>query len=390
MANTAQIVQDLNAGWRNYINNLLALNKDTFQLAQGTLGLQTTDSSGLFLMEDAVPPSTTVGYYSSSTMKSRASAYLGLLSALLPETSPIALQQALSDMYSDWITYKTTKSNWTAGATLLSVYNAWAEQSSIDPGRAARGKAAIQAAQNAPLSKAYDAYNAAANQQTFTGTDGKAYTLYKYTGNNQDAVAAINGGGGPASINFDSSSMDTSTSSTFIQGSASGFYSIFSGGAGASFDQENATAAGTKFTITGTINKYATLSCGPGAWYTSGEVSRAFNGKGDANIWDPQASAGNWDSFFGQPNGALARFVAELILVSDYDIKVTSHASYSDSQYRKITAQASFGIWPFFSASASSSQTTSVTHNADSTLTVEQKLGKGLIQIWGVNVLAQS
>jgi hypothetical protein len=91
MPDTAQIVQSMNAGWRNYVNDAMRLSRETFQLAQGTLGLQTPDSSGPFLMEDAVPPSSTVGYYSSSTTKSRSSAYLTLLSALLPETSPVAL-----------------------------------------------------------------------------------------------------------------------------------------------------------------------------------------------------------------------------------------------------------------------------------------------------------
>jgi len=293
-------------------------------------------------------------------------------------------------MYTSWITFKTTPANWTAGSTLTSVYTAWSNTAPIDPGRAARGAAAIQAAQMAPLNQAYAAYALPANQQTFTGTDGTQFTLYRYSATNQAAVSAINGSSGGATINFDSSSMDTSTNSTFVEGAASGFYDIFSGGASGSFDQLNSKAVGSGFSIKGTIGQYTSLASGPGAWYTSSEVSRAFDGNGNANIWDPQASSGNWSSFFAQPNGALARFVSELVLVSNYTITVTSKATYSQSDYQQIKAAANFGIWPFFSASASATHTTSETLNSDSTLSVTYTLPQGAIQIWGVNVQQQS
>ena len=298
MADTAQIVQSMNAGWRNYVNDAMTLNKETFQLAQGTLGLQTPDSSGLFLMEDAVPPSSTVGYYSPSTTRSRSSAYLILLSALLPETSPIALQQALGDMYSNWIAYKTTSSNWTSGATLLSVYQNWTNQSPIDPGRARAGRQRYKpprlphGARPLPLT-IYPPINK--RSPTPTGPHTRCADTRELV---RMPLLPSTVRVGSATINFDTATMDTSTSATFAQGSASGFYDIFSGGVSGSFNQQNAKAAGSRFTITGTINKFTTLSCGPGAWYTSGEVSRAFSGKGNVAIWDPQVSAGNWDSFF--------------------------------------------------------------------------------------------
>jgi len=362
----------------------MKLNRKTFQLAQGTLGLQTTDSSGLFLMADAVPPSTTVGYYDSSTMNRRSSAYLMLLSALLPETNPQALSSALGDMYSAWITWKAANPP-TQGETYLDYFQRWSMQSAIDPGRAARAEAAIASALNAPLNKAYAAYTNPANQQSFVDSAGKAYNLYIYTATINNAQAAVNTGGS-VNISFDSSRMDSSTSSVFAHGAASGFYDIFSGGAGVSFSQQNAKAAGSQLVITGKIGSFATLSSGPGGWYASDEVSRAFNGKGNAQIWDPQASSGNWDAFFGQPDGSLARYVSQIVLVSDYSITVTSKATYSQSDFQQIKTSARFGVWPFFSASATSTQTTTYKHNSDSSLSVTQSLGKGLIQIWGANI----
>ncbi|MGH9444382.1 MAG: hypothetical protein ACRD3O_01370, partial [Terriglobia bacterium] len=279
---TAQIVQQLNAGWRNYICDAMKLNRDTFQLAQGTLGLQTTDSSGIFLMADAVPPSSTVGYYDATSTNSRSSAYLDLLGALLPETNPNGLSTALGDMYSSWITWKTANPP-QSKESYMDYFKRWELQSAIDPGRAARAEAAILAANNTPLIKAYGAYNNPAAQQTFVNSAGNSYTLFIYTATLSNAQAAINQGGG-LTLNFNSDTMDTSTSSLFVDGSASGFYSIFSGSAGGSFAQENSKAASSGFVITGTINKYATLASGPGLWYTSSEVSRAYNGKANAQI----------------------------------------------------------------------------------------------------------
>jgi len=112
--------------------------------------------------------------------------------------------------------------------------------------------------------------------------------------------------------------------------------------------------------------------------------------KGNATVWDPGSSAGNWDSFFAQPNGSLARSVSQLILVTDFDLEVTSTAKYSDSEYQKIQAQANFGIWPFFSASASSTHTATTRHSADTSLTTKYKTNPGVIQIWGVSVQQQT
>ena len=124
-----------------------------------------------------------------------------------------------------------------------------------------------------------------------------------------------------------------------------------------------------------------------GGWFTSGEYSRAYNAQSDNTIWDPQGNSGGWNSFFAQPNGSLARRVSQLLLVTDYKITVTSKATYSQEDYKKITSQASFGIWPFFSGSASYSHTTDSKLDSNSQLVTTFTLNNGLVQIWGVNVL---
>jgi hypothetical protein len=386
--NTAQKVEDLNAGWRNFIAQEMGMNPDTFQLAQGTLGLQTSDNSGLFRMGDAVPPATAIAYYDPSSMTSRAQNFGSLLAALLPETNPQALRNALGNYYTEWINWKAANKP-TAGQTYLQYFQTWEMQSDIDPGTGARAEAAITASQNAPLNKAWANYNSSTYQQEFSPAGQPQYYLYVYSGTTDGAQNAINSGGSLGNIAFDTESMNTSLSHTFVEGAASGFYDIFSGGASGSFEQLNTKAAGSSMSITGRVGKYGTLATGPGGWYASNEVTRAVNAPNDNTIWDPGSSAGNWNTFFGQPNGGLARYVTSLLLVTDYSITVTSHASYSQEDFQQIKAEATFGIWPFFSASASATHTTDVTLNSDSSLSTTFTLPNGSIQIWGVNVQNQ-
>jgi len=55
MTNVQKEIMDMNAGWYNVVSNALNLNPKTFRLAQGTLGLQTSDNSGVYLMSDTEP-----------------------------------------------------------------------------------------------------------------------------------------------------------------------------------------------------------------------------------------------------------------------------------------------------------------------------------------------
>ena len=379
-------ITKLNAGWYNVVSNAMGLDPTTFLLAQGTLGLQTTSSAGLFQMSDAVPPSASVAFFDSSGTSMRSSAYQGLLGALLPETST-SLAAVLGDMYTNWVSYRNSwfVKNPDSTLTQEELFEQWANQR-LDPGKTSQAINTYKQAANSPLNQALDALNAVDAKQEFTASDGTSYKLFRYSATNADAVSAINTGSS-ATIKYDSKTADTTLKRTTAKGAASGFYDIFSGGVAASFDKLNTTAASSEFKIDGTIGKFATLATAPISWFNSGEYTRAYNGKNDNSIWDPQSNAGTWDSFFDQSDGSLARKVSQLILVSDYHITVTSMASYSSEDYQKITAEANFGVWPFFSARASATSTQRFTHNEDGSLSVTHTLNKGLIQIWGVNVL---
>ena len=191
--------------------------------------------------------------------------------------------------------------------------------------------------------------------------------------------------GGPTSISFDSSTMDTSSVGTTVQGTASGLFDIFSAAASGSYTSLNQMAASSGFTIAGSVTNYGTLSVDRGAWYDSSQLNRAYSAPNNNNIWDAAANQGNWASFFG-PTGSLARRVSELLLVSGYDITVTSKASYTASQYTQITTDASVGIWPFFSMDVKTTHTTNFTQGANGELVVRYTQNPGEIAIWGASV----
>lgn len=377
-------VTDLNAGWYNEVTKALNIQDPSFLLAQGTLGLQTSDSSGLYVMSDAVPPSAAVAFFDAGGMKMRSQAYRLMLGALLPETGS-DLAKVLGDQYANWITYRNGY-KWpeppAPQPTQQELFASWANRS-LDPRVASQAINTYAQAANAPLNEALNALHATGATQSFVNTAGKPYSLYPYTATVEAAKAAI-ANGASASISFDSSTMNTTLAHTTAEGSASGFYSIFSASASASFEQLNKTAAGSDWSIEGQIGKFATLATQPGGWCDTGEIARAYNAANDNTIWDPMANAGDWDSFFDQPDGSLARHVSQLVLVSDYSITVTSGATYTSDDLTTIKTEASGGIWPFFSVDASATHTNEVTVNNEGNLVVTYTLNKGLIQIWGV------
>lgn len=332
-------------------------------------------------MADGVPPYSAVAMYDASSNSSRFDGYGLFLNALLPSSSS-GMQGALGPKYAAWVAFK--QANYTKFTSISAMFDSFA-MGNLNVTQTAAGKTAIKQGQNDMLNKALDAYMDPHNQTSFVDDAGNAYTLPTYSGTITTAHNAINTGSS-VSIDFNTNTMDTSSTSTDVSGGASGFYDIFSGGVGGSYSSFDSKAIGSAFSISGKIGQYATMPTEAQGWYNGAEVKRGFNAKQDYTVWDANSASGSWDSFFNTQTGSLARRVSQLLLVTDVDITVTSHASYSQSDLTTIKSQASFGIWPFFSASASSTQTSSYTLNTDGSLSYNYKLDKGKIEVWGVNV----
>ncbi len=372
-------ITDLNAGWYNIVTDRMKLDKSTFQLAQGTVGLQSTDSSGLFLMCDAVPPQSAVAYFAAGGLVKRSSVYGGLLNALTDESGR-KLRDVLGAKYASWIEFIGKHKG---GQEAL--FKKWGKRH-LDPIDYRKGLEIFKQAETLPLYKARDAFNDKNNMEKFVRDDDQVYSLYVYLPNVESAKNALMTSSGSVQIQFDSSSMDTKLDRIWVEGAASGYYNALSGEIGGSFEKLNTEAAKSGLTISARIGKFTTVTVNPGAWFDPYEVKRAHDAKNNQSIWDPLANAGDWESFFSYPNGSLVRYVSQLVLVSDYEITVTSHASYSEEDLRAINADLEFGIWPLFSVSANTSITTHNTRNADGSLSVKYTLPDGAVQVWGATV----
>jgi hypothetical protein len=382
-ANTAEAVTNLNAGWYNHVSKALGLDTSKFLLVQGALGLGATDNSGLFLLSDGVPASASVSFFDASSAIMRSSSYQLLLNALLPE-SGASLATVLGPMYEAWMTYSAAywPANPTSALTRPQLFTQWINQQ-LEPDEVDKVLTWQMQQSNSLLGRAIKAFDDPTSQEQFFDPARVPYSLYRYSATYAGAVQAINGGSS-ATIDFNSDDMNSTLDHTTAQGSATGFFEIFKGGASASLDQLNTKASSDSFSIKGTIGKYATLPTSAVQWFTSGEFTRAYNAQNDNTIWDPNANAGDWNSFFGQPNGSLARRVSQLVLVSDYTITVTSSATYSQEDLKTIQVHAQFGMWPFFSGSADYTRTTDFKLNTSGNMVYTKTLNKGLYQIWGV------
>ncbi|WP_152912482.1 hypothetical protein [Candidatus Rhodobacter oscarellae] len=334
-------------------------------------------------MADAVPPVSTTAYFDASGKNKRSTAYNQLLHALNLSTAS-DLRDALGDMYSKWIDYRNDASNWKPDTTQRQLFNQFANRY-LDPVVKNAGDQVFALAESEPLTIALNNFVNTSFYQEFKDSAGDPVSLPKYSGTVDAAKAAINGGGGPVTIDYNSATADTSSNGTTVHGSASGFYSIFSGGASVDFQSLNELATSSNFSIKGTIGKYGTMTTQAAQWYDGSQVSRSYNAKNDYDVWDKNSNQGDWDSFFSE-NGSLARRVSQLLLVSDYDLTVTSSASYSKSDYQKISTEARFGVWPFFSGTAKATHEQKFTHNEDGSFSVRYKLDKGKTQIWGATI----
>jgi hypothetical protein len=392
-------MNELNAKWRNYMARIMGMDPTgTFQVAQGALVLSAADSSWLFNMSDAVPPDSAANYYDPSTMNRRSDAYRGLLFALQSESAS-DLKGALGDMYAKWIDFRNTWYDDGKSGPQEVIFESFADRY-LDPMKAKQAITTFKKASLAPLNQAIDKYQDDKNRQKFIDPEGNTYSLYKYKPTIDIAKKAINAGA-TIDLEFNASKEDGRLGHTFAQGAASGFNKIFSGGAGVSFEKLNRKAAYSDIEINGRVGKYATIAVGPEGWYDSSEVKRGYNHKDDFNVWDPNSDL-NWDNFFSQPNGSLARYITEILLVSDYDLTVRYPISFKSVEFNQIKTRAQFGIWPFYSFAATATHTTALQkmnkplrasapkavqhrHNEDGSLSLTMTSPKGVIYIWGIS-----
>ena len=123
----------------------------------------------------------------------------------------------------------------------------------------------------------------------------------------------------------------------------------------------------------------------PNGWYSSSALGQANSANTGGAPWRSGAMP-NWQSTFG-PNGNMRYFLASLVVADGISATITSYASYSSSQQTQITQNSSYGFWPFYWGSGSSTYTNSVSFNSNSNLTYTMTSQAGNPLIIGAFVL---
>ncbi|MDN7487530.1 hypothetical protein CFB40_26545 [Burkholderia sp. AU31652] len=187
------------------------------------------------------------------------------------------------------------------------------------------------------------------------------------------------------SFNVGTNSWQTDVSSTWTQGSNSGFFGLWGGSSYTSTLSQKFASGGVS--VDASFRNVLPFNVTPGTWYSSGAFGLAFNNPGSAP-WKPGVKP-NWETTFGA-SGNMQRFASTLVIVNEMNIKVTSNASYSESEQEQIRNNSSAGLWPFYCSSSSGGSNTSTAFNAAGNMTVTITSQKNVPVVIGCIVLSAS
>lgn len=167
------------------------------------------------------------------------------------------------------------------------------------------------------------------------------------------------------SFSVSNSSWNSNVTSTWTQGSDSGFFGLWGGSSSSSTLSEKFASSGVS--LQAKFQNVLPLNATPGAWYSSSAFGLAFNspGKPPWNASNPI----NWDKTFGK-SGNMQRFASSLLIVNKMDITVQSSASYTEIEQAQIRQNASHGLWPFYVSGNSSGSSSSASFNTQGNMVI--------------------
>lgn len=175
---------------------------------------------------------------------------------------------------------------------------------------------------------------------------------------------------------------NTDVSKTWTGGSDSGFFGLWGGSSSEStLSQKFASSA---VSLSASFAHVLPFNATPGDWYSSSALGLAYNSP-NAAPWNP-ANPINWDKTFG-PQGNMQRFAANLLIVDQMEVVVTSSASYSTLEQTEIQQNSSKGLWPFYTGSGGSSSSTSVSFDSSGEMQVKITSQPNAPIVIGCNVL---
>lgn len=384
MSEAKKAMQTLTQQWYNAVVAGLSLSPKNFQLYQGTATTGST-SEWIWKILDAIPPASINNFFNPNEHNNFSQDYQQVIANLKP-ASDNSFQSCMGDYYQDWLTFlksdKAPTGIFENGTTMTAAFKQWAMVNA--PDQVTCSSSLIATFFNDVVTIANTMY---ANAEV----DDKGFAYNVSIAKLRDALQQA-----PAkSFTMDSATAKSTLDHTWAKASLSGGWGFFSFGASSSFDQLNTTAASSSLKIDAKFSHVTTLPGAPLAkvstdpilskytpWYNSAALGRAFSTK-DNTVW--KNGVPSWDSTFGS-SGNMQRVTDGLVVVDGIDITMISSATYSKDDQRTITASASGGYWPFFSASASGGNTTDVSFSDSGQMTVKYTSPAGNPQLLGVLV----
>lgn len=381
MSEAKEAMKQLQAKWYNSVCAGLSLDRDTFQLIQGSKPIGSTSGS-VEQMFDAIPPKQTSRTYNPSRINSFYQQYSDVISVLKKQNiGGDQLRRVLGDDYQAWKEYAQNHPSQMQSVGPVQFFHNWAVINI--PGKAQQAtnvfKKTIGKGVKGPISKAQ-------NKLSNYSLDG-GEPDYTHGGSSTSTIDALTGAlkhGKPASISFDSSKASSKTSDTWAEGGVGGFYDFFVGEGGGDWEKLNQKASSNQVTVDAEFKHTCSFSANPSKeWFDSGALSIAYHNN-NQTVWKAESNP-DWEDAFGD-DGSLKRLVTSVIAYDGIDVKVTSHASYSSEEKEHVDGETDVGVFPFFDLEAASGHSKHVSRESDGAMTVQYSLPIGNPNFLGVNV----
>jgi hypothetical protein len=378
MSSAADAMQTLTSQWYNALVTQLHLDPSHFQLVQGNIGLGST-SVGMWALMDSIPPLSVTQYWTPQGYKPFSSQY-GAVIPRLKDASYGQFQSAMGDYYNAWMAYIKANPAPT-GTGILTWFQAWS-QGNMPPDQAATALSLYAAALNGPIAQADIAWAIAGGA---TGVKAFNQTISQVDATLETAPSAT--------VSLNSSTETSDTTHTWASGSVEGFWDVFFGEGGASYDASTSvvTSAGLAFDIQFThVTTIPIIPLQQGAetdgpitysaWYVPAALSEGYENN-NYQVWQPGTP--DWTSFFGD-GGSLPRAAAAMIIVDGITLSLTSEAAIATESREEVKTSFAAGFFPFFGVNGEGGWSSDQKFNDSGQITATASNPVGSPQVLGI------
>jgi hypothetical protein len=372
----------------NALCSAIGASPETFQTAQGSIGLGTTNDM-IWQFFDSIPPASINQVFNPGSMNSFAKTYGAVINNLNPQNGD-AERAKLGNKYAAWLDFQKDPDNWpkdfdwsdpdAARKLRLALFNRFSVMNGLDQGTTNALRTILK--QTDVVSEAIMMWGAADPKYAYTAT---ATTLQQ----------ALNNGITKGFV-LDSKTASSDTSNAWAKGSVSASYEEFTGEASAEWDRFTQDLQDCGFELNMQFNKLATLVGGPYGresatdadltdykpWYDSPALNTAYKNNNNL-VW--QHASPTWDETFGE-NGSLKRTTTALFVVDGITSTMKSATSISTDRRAAFKAALDVGYWPFFKAHGDGGWSNETTFNDDGSFTVTSTSKEGNPNVIGFAV----